>query len=537
MAAPTYLVKNRSGLYLFRRIIPKHLRELFGEQIAIRQSLQTHHKPTALKLARQLAVKTEMEFLQLNKKKYQQQHMIAKGRAKSASTQLQEIADFSSIEELEAVTSDRNDLPPELNRTRDQVETLEDKLAAAQSNMNEMKLFIARAEELEAIQHQAKVDAQVEKDLGVPPGTLAKGYIEPDSPLFSTLWEEYREHKFRLGKWYLEGRGTERVRGYDNEFNDFLEIIDGDMPASRFTKEDANRLVDGLLSFPLRRRQKFPGIALSDIPADCEKLDPNTASQRLSLLKGFFAYIHEEEYTRYNRLRKKHIERDSRNYATPTNQDIREWFNLPVELITSAWQFWIPRIALLTGARQKELAQLKPDDIKQDEDTGIWYMVIHDAGDNDAKTEAAIRRVPIPKTLIDNRFLEYWRMAKRLSPEALWPEFANLKPDGAASAVGKYWTALKNKHHVLTHPLSETGRPKVFHSLRRVILNRLVGREKDGIGLTTLQCIVGHEPSLGSSEAYLDDPAPLDAKQYAIDQLIIEGISWKHAAKFSLKKV
>lgn len=69
--------------------------------------------------------------------------------------------------------------------------------------------------------------------------------------------------------------------------------------------------------------------------------------------------------------------------------------------------FWVPQIAARTGARREEICQLRRADVFQED--GIWCLDLHDQGDNQLKTDSSIRRVPIPKAILDLGFLDYVR--------------------------------------------------------------------------------------------------------------------------------
>ena len=69
MPAPTYLVRDRHGGYLFSITVPMAVRSLLNGKKTIRQSLRTQHRPTAIKRARALAVQALDLFELLEMKK------------------------------------------------------------------------------------------------------------------------------------------------------------------------------------------------------------------------------------------------------------------------------------------------------------------------------------------------------------------------------------------------------------------------------------------------------------------------------------
>lgn len=61
---------------------------------------------------------------------------------------------------------------------------------------------------------------------------------------------------------------------------------------------------------------------------------------------------------------------------------------------------WLPLIALFTGARQSELAQLRIEDLKQDSQSGLWFFDIGTEGGRSIKTASSRRKVPVHPHLV-----------------------------------------------------------------------------------------------------------------------------------------
>jgi len=543
MPTPTYIVTDRHGGFLFRIAIPKDLRADFSGKHSYRKSLRTRHRPTAIKRARRLAVLME-DLFAMAKKKYQREQMISRGKVSVTKAKLNEIEDNLTRDQLQELQSPTTELTPELTSIIDEITALqfdlEEKEATLEQATADVEIANNAERDIREKQRLEQIVSEVEQSLEVPAGytygthtaTQTTEPPSPPSPLFSELWIEYRERKIKLREWKTESsKQRSRLKERDSEFRDFLEIID-DMPASDFNKGTTIRLIDGLLSLPLNRTKRYKDTPLKDIPANAEKISPETAAHRLNYLKGFFKFLEKEEYIGRNRLQDESIESNPKSYATPSPTDIKEWFNLKEELITHAWQFWIPRIAIYSGARQLEIAQLKPKDIKHDPDTGILYFVIQDTdAGNSTKSSASNRLVPLHSQLINNGFMDYYEAVKLKHTDTLWPSLKE-KLGSKAPNVSDYWADLRDKHKVLSEPAGEFGHRKVFHSLRRVIINRLL---EAGVNLETIQCIVGHEPSMGITKRYIDNPAPLPAKKEATEKLLIENVSWSHPCKLAIK--
>lgn len=76
------------------------------------------------------------------------------------------------------------------------------------------------------------------------------------------------------------------------------------------------------------------------------------------------------------------------------------------------------------------------------------------------------------------------------------------------------------------------GRSKVFHSLRRVVVNEL---RKAGVSIPLIQANIGHEiEGLGVTEVYLDEIFTIEEKAIAIEKLKLTGIGWDHPNKLKI---
>ena len=125
-------------------------------------------------------------------------------------------------------------------------------------------------------------------------------------------------------------------------------------------------------------------------------------------------------------------------------------------------RFWLPLIALFTGARLGEIAQLEVSDVRQDR--GVWIFHITDEGgaDKSVKTAGSARVVPIHPELVRIGLLEYREVMERRGEKRLFPE---LKRDqrGHFGSASKFWNA-----HIET--LGVKGdRSLNFHSFRHTV--------------------------------------------------------------------
>lgn len=152
----------------------------------------------------------------------------------------------------------------------------------------------------------------------------------------------------------------------------------------------------------------------------------------------------------------------------------------------SALLFWMPLIALFTGARSAEIGYLRRQDIEQID--GYWFFNIRETDDRGVKTDAAERRVPIHPFLIDAGLLDYANGLKR--GKMLFPEVEG-PPAMSREAVSK---------RLMRHIRSVVPDPNaVFHSFRHSFRK---AAKKGNVSVEDTMKIGGWEAGSGQSSMY-----------------------------------
>ncbi|MEZ9071515.1 site-specific integrase [Vibrio splendidus] len=151
-----------------------------------------------------------------------------------------------------------------------------------------------------------------------------------------------------------------------------------------------------------------------------------------------------------------------------------------------SYQYWLPVLAALTGARINELCQLYKKDIKKI--GGIWCISINnETPDKRLKTPNAARLIPVHSQLIDIGFIDH---IQSITSQRIFPEL-NLERDGYATAASKWYGRFKtslglNKGHD-------------FHSFRHTFANELKNALVPSIVAAEL---LGHTQETISYERY-----------------------------------
>ena len=188
--------------------------------------------------------------------------------------------------------------------------------------------------------------------------------------------------------------------------------------------------------------------------------------------------------------------------------------------------YWMPLILLWTGARPEEIAQLLVTDITQDPDTGRWFVRITDEGTHPhkgqrllktSKTLSGRRTFPVPKALLDLRFIEYVDHVRSSGERALFPQ---LRPKGRRNYLhaqfATWWGGHLRAAGVLA-PTSQGGR-KPVREFRDVWAT---AARASGLPREAMEYIMGHRPPRGTANEDYGDKDPLG---HQIDKLVFAGL-------------
>ncbi|RDJ22008.1 hypothetical protein DWF00_27190 [Bosea caraganae] len=126
-------------------------------------------------------------------------------------------------------------------------------------------------------------------------------------------------------------------------------------------------------------------------------------------------------------------------------------------------QYWLPLLALFTGARLSELGQLRVCDLQTD-DGGIAFISIGTSGGRTVKTRTSIRKVPIHPELRRLGFFGYVEGRRSSGQGAtLWPLLGSAENRARTAAFSQWWGNYQGRK-----PIGVTDPRKVFHSFRHL---------------------------------------------------------------------
>lgn len=174
------------------------------------------------------------------------------------------------------------------------------------------------------------------------------------------------------------------------------------------------------------------------------------------------------------------------------------------KIVKNISSYWGALIAVYTGARRNEIAGLLPDDVKQDESSGVWYFDIKDEAEEgkELKTEAAKRVVPVHSKLIKLGFIDFVSESKAIGEKKkskygkklrLLYDLTYTEHEKWGRELGRWFNGSYLKG------LGLKTKKKTLHSLRHSFITNL---SIAGIEGANIKSMVGHEPDTVTTEVY-----------------------------------
>lgn len=203
-------------------------------------------------------------------------------------------------------------------------------------------------------------------------------------------------------------------------------------------------------------------------------------------------------------------------------------------------KYWFPLIALYSGARLEEIAQLQTSDIKTCPDTKITYMMIDNEGaaadgkKKHTKNLNSVRPIPIHPKLIELGFLDYVGERKRDKSNKGLFKLNRDKQGRLAKGLGNWFSRFDKRgdgrcvkgyienQGVKSKGTNELGErwSKSFHSFRHTVIDNLRGKKMangEFIREQDIALVVGHEKNKRETANYGADRMQLELRQSVIE--------------------
>ncbi|MFL5229673.1 MAG: DUF6538 domain-containing protein, partial [Microvirga sp.] len=178
-------------------------------------------------------------------------------------------------------------------------------------------------------------------------------------------------------------------------------------------------------------------------------ITPKTINKYLSALGKFCAWLKSNSFIGENPMIDMFldIDRDEEIRLPFTSEQLTTLFTSPLfvgcrgdraehkpgNVNVRDWRYWLPLVALYSGARLGELAQLLVGDVRQVH--GVWVLhVTRQGGGKSVKTKSSERVVPLHSELLRLGFITYHAKIKASGAERVFP---GIRPDARGFFSGE----------------------------------------------------------------------------------------------------
>jgi integrase len=336
------------------------------------------------------------------------------------------------------------------------------------------------------------------------------------SPKLSEVFEEYAKEKSSSGDW---NRGRTQ-KEQELCLSVFIELM-GDMPINAINKETGRNFRTKVQKYPLNRKKSplVKDLSIEELlngDIDYKPISQKTASKHFlnlsSLLKwsAINGYIEANPLTGMS-IKVKVNKKDARKPFDAN--DLSSLFNSPVFTTSKRlhdYYYWLPLIALHTGARLEEICQLHLSDISEVNGV-LCFSITDDSEDQQLKNASSVRYVPVHSQLVSLGLVRYVTERRIEGAILLLPALVKYS-ERYSHNPSKWFGRFKNG-------LGVTEATKTFHSFRHSVIDKLRSFQAPDYAIKE---IVGHSDESATHGTYGSrNPAPLAA--------VIEQMDWNNA--------
>lgn len=476
---PTHLTK-RNGVYYFRRVIPETLRLAFGNRRELTFSLRTKDFAEACKRCRAAAVKSDHD-LDAARGTVASPMPVPTYSAPKAPIDRQSYAAaaFSALQRERDKAFSEGRLPAFDAERRENLEVYQAMLDGGDN----LGLSLAQVEGLQRATQALLTGEGATKLASVEIKRREHKQVvaKPDTLLLLDL----------VDKWSAERNPAARSVDMWRRTCGMFEAVVGQKPVGTISKAD-------VLAFRSHLVAKGNAVA--------------TVDSRLNHLRSLFRFAIEHDIIETDpaaSVRAPVAARRAKEARLPFDATaLKAIFTSPIYVEgarpnrgAGEAAYWLPLLALYTGARLNEMGQLRPKDVVQevyldaeDVEQRAWVIrIVEDERDAlTLKNASSNRRVPIHQVLIDLGFLRLVDAARNSGQSRIFPD---LKPDRYGVVTGN-WSKWFSAH--LRKTCGVIDPRMTFHSFRHNFKHHA---RACGLDRAVNDAFTGHE-SGGEGERY-----------------------------------
>lgn len=374
--------------------------------------------------------------------------------------------------------------------------------------------IVAAASKYDILLHQSQQAsaAFLSKDFSTYREILTKMKLQIPPPAAVVLVEETAPAMTLQEAWdgflVFKSDWNPKIRQENEKYFEVIrEVLGADTPVNKIAQRNIKNLLEVVAELPRQNKRPYNKMTvreclnLDDVP-EVDLVSSRTVKGYLKLCQGLFStYLTGEmDVLESSPTQNVPYVAKSKSYGKYSLTEMRKLMAHFRSL--SGWKKWIPLLLAYTGARRAEIAKLKFSDVRLDDDSQRYYIMI-----DDTKTEAGTRQVPLSLRLIELGFLDY--VAEFKADNSIFPEITNY------NQITQFFHDIREMLEIPC--LNDYGERRILHSLRHTFVT-----EAHNMNLPIpVQQIVGHQHNdIGETKTYTG--------RLAVSKLlcVVDGICW-----------
>jgi integrase len=323
-----------------------------------------------------------------------------------------------------------------------------------------------------------------------------------------------------------QSRGVEKgtLEGYKSKFDCLFEYISASYDCREFGKIHVQEIKTALLNRPANAKKGTSG----------NLMKAKTINSYLSNYRTFFEWLVESvDGVERNPFSNVSIKKSDAEYVFRrpfSPAEIKKLMNYQPSHASEAKWFrddasWYIPVALYTGMRLNEIADIKLEEIKIIDD--VWCF---DLSNQDVKNKASQRTVPIAQYLLDIGLMDYVDKLKRSGQTFLFYQIRKGRdepgPDGWGEPISRWFNRTVLKKIGIDADAEKLNKKSVvFHCIRHTFISSCI---KKGAQKHFVKRIVGHsdddEITIGVYSDIQNTP------MYLLKEVLDDNLMWHLAA-------
>ncbi|MBT5186703.1 MAG: site-specific integrase [Kordiimonadaceae bacterium] len=397
MARVRHLIQNEYGVYCFRYTLPKWYKISHPyDKRTILLSLKTKDFDLASARVQQMSMFTRLLLTKIKK----HGRVIPMSKSKTINSILREYRNYiadADPNEQKAVYWGTEKFEEIIEYQHNRLGFIEHHglLEFVNVDLEDVDELYGRAKAKEARVKEDEIAATLgEKENVVEATVPSTEEIDKEPIKLSALLESYVEEKASS----ITVKSLDQTKGHI----EFLIGVVGDIDVSKFNESLLRKYRGELTKRKVKRRGTIVGIknlTKNEHIESCRQLFEHAKDLHNVNLTNFFAG---------RKVKFVHKKQDSDKRVPFSTDDLQRMFSSEIFTLGTykhPYQYWAPLLALYTGSRANEIAQLRTDDIVVKE--GV-YCISHNTDTDDKKLKTGDSRlVPIHPKLIELEFIKF----------------------------------------------------------------------------------------------------------------------------------